>query len=106
MTSVKQSLNNWATIGMLIAAFIGFGDAAYLTREHYLGVLPPCALSHGCGAVLASPFSSLLGIPLSLFGAVFYLTMILLLVLFLDTKKPAWLKWVKRGSYLGIIVSA
>jgi len=57
----------------LVVALIGFADASYLVIEHYQGVVPPCSITGGCEKVLTSSYSEVLGIPVSLPGALFYL---------------------------------
>ena len=70
--------NKYLLTGILGA--IGFLDAAYLTILHYQNVIPPCTLK-GCEKVLTSQFSIIHGIPLSLIGIAFYLTVITLSLL-------------------------
>ncbi len=70
----------------IILAFMGILDAAYLVYEHYAMIIPPCPTNPGllidCGAVLASKFSVILGVPLALFGLIHYLLLISWLVLY------------------------
>lgn len=56
---------------LLIFAFLGFLDATYLTISHYQHLAPPCTLG-GCETVLTSSFATITGIPLGIFGMVFY----------------------------------
>jgi uncharacterized membrane protein len=60
-----------------LAVFAGIGalDALYLTYEHYAGTIPPCTVG-GCETVLTSSYATLAGFPISLLGALFYLSMI------------------------------
>jgi len=56
---------------------VGFLDAAYLTYVHVLspahpGGLVGCTAASGCGAVLASRYARVAGIPTSAFGIAFY----------------------------------
>ena len=60
---------------LVIAALAGVFDAAFLTREHYLGVTPPCSESAwvDCGQVLRSEYAVLFGVvPMALLGLVYY----------------------------------
>lgn len=59
-------------LGILSVSILGMIDAAYLTYEKLSQTLPPCISGFDCGSVLTSPWSSLFGVPLSLFGFVFY----------------------------------
>lgn len=66
----------------LILAFLGFLDASYLTILHYKNVLPPCSLAGGCETVLTSKYSVVFGLPVALYGSLFYLTLMVLIGLF------------------------
>lgn len=57
---------------VVILAVLGAGVSLYLAVSHYLGVAVPCTVTHGCETVLASKYSSLFGLPLSVWGVVFY----------------------------------
>lgn len=59
---------------------IGMGDAGFLTWEFYTqnGRLVPCGLNGGCNVVLQSSFSDIAGIPVSLFGLLFYFSVLIL----------------------------
>ncbi len=82
----------------LVIAFIGFLDASYLTASHYSGVVPPCFVTRGCDTVTTSSYSKVLGIPISLLGALYYLSIIILSLLYIDKKK----EWI-IGKALPII---
>lgn len=73
---------------ILLVAFIGFADAAFLTAKRFAGSPLTCYFFGGCDAVNASPYSVLFGVPLSLFGTIFYLAVILAAVFYLDKKWP------------------
>jgi uncharacterized membrane protein len=83
---MKLTRNN-LSISCLIFSFIGFLDAAYLTIYHYKDAFPPCTLK-GCDTVLASQYSVVMGIPISLFGAIFFVVLIAFaLAVLLDPRK-------------------
>ena len=92
-------------ITSLILAFLGFLDATYLTIIHYKNIVPPCSIAHGCETVLFSKYATIFGIPIALLGVVFYLTMLILLGLFLQTKKKLFLSLALIFSSISIIVS-
>lgn len=72
----------------LLFAFLGFLDAIYLTIIHYKHIIPPCSLTHGgCETVLNSQFATIAGIPLALLGSLYYVSVFLLIALFLETKQ-------------------
>ena len=68
----------WLPWIIVILAFIGFADAAYLTAEHYLGGIPTCLITTGCETVLTSRFATIGPIPVALLGALYYLVVFLL----------------------------
>ncbi len=86
----------------LILAIFGFADATYLTLKHFSGTAITCSLSQGCGEVTSSAYSEVFGIPVALFGALFYLTVILLSVYFLDRKKEEVLRLISKLTWLGL----
>ncbi|MDO8658841.1 MAG: vitamin K epoxide reductase family protein [Candidatus Levybacteria bacterium] len=65
-------------------SFLGFLDAVYLTITHYQNVLPPCSLKLGCEKVLTSQFSTIIGIPISLLGSIYYLIVMGLAIIILQ----------------------
>ena len=67
-----------------LSGFLGFLDSTYLTILHYKNVIPPCTI-HGCETVLTSQFATIAGIPISLLGALYYLTVIILVGILLST---------------------
>lgn len=52
----------------------GFGDALYLTIDHFTGALPICAANGviDCAKVTTSEESHVLGVPVALLGLLFY----------------------------------
>lgn len=60
-----------AALFLVAISLLGFLDASYLTAQHYLKGVVPCSLG-GCETVLSSSYSTLLNIPIALFGALFY----------------------------------
>lgn len=92
-------------VALLVVAALGFADAAYLTIEHYQGVIPPCSVVSGCETVLTSSYSLILGIPVSLLGALYYLLIAVGAFAYIDTKKTAILKWTLSITILGLLMS-
>jgi uncharacterized membrane protein len=73
----------WARLTMAVLATIGLLDTGSITL-HRWGVLGPLVCpggSDGCDKVLNSPWGTFLGQPLSLFGALAYLAVLLLALL-------------------------
>lgn len=92
-------------IVILVLAFIGFLDATYLTVQHYLGAIPPCLLTEGCSAVLTSEWSKVFGLPVALLGAVYYLTLLLLAIVYLKTGRGKVLFSAAVVTFFGAITS-
>ncbi|HJR08507.1 MAG TPA: vitamin K epoxide reductase family protein [Pyrinomonadaceae bacterium] len=55
-------------------ALAGLADAVYLTVEHLTGRSVRCTVTSGCSEVLGSPYATVFGYPLALFGALAYFT--------------------------------
>lgn len=83
---------------LLILSIAGFFDSTYLTILHYKHVIPPCTIALGCETVLTSQFSTIFGIPIALFGSLFFLSLIILLLL-------GFLRYFKILILLGLLVS-
>jgi len=74
----------WSLWSYLILSFAGFIDAAYVTVKFYLSSPLSCAFFENCNQVINSSYAKIFGAPISLLGAVFYLTIFLLSVYYLD----------------------
>lgn len=99
-----NKIPKWLPIAILIISLIGFADATYLTIEHYQNKIPPCTTS-GCETVLTSQYSEVFGVPVSLFGSVYYLVIAILVIAYLDTKKEIMIRLPMLLSVLGFISS-
>lgn len=99
---------NKLIIYSLILAFLGFIVATYLTILHYQNALPPCSLTSNCEAVLTSQYASLFGIPIALFGSIFYLTLIILCLLIITSYKQFFLNayylFVVGGFFVSLVL--
>jgi uncharacterized membrane protein len=87
-------LHTAAIIILGIAALIGFADALYLTINAFANTVPPCLIG-GCEVVTTSVYSRIFGIPIALFGALYYVTIMTLLVMHVDFKDE-----IKKGKIL------
>jgi len=76
-----------------------------LTAEHYFGPLLGCPIFGGCDKVLISPYSAVGGIPVALFGAVYYLVVFILGVAYFDTGRSRVLRFAASLTPLGLIAS-
>jgi len=88
--------SNKLTYTFAAVSLIGFLDAVYLSISHYSGAIN-CSVISGCQEVLSSQYSEIFGIPLALFGAAFYLFILINSLLHIDNKN----KWSKLAlSYI------
>ncbi|MFA6295217.1 MAG: vitamin K epoxide reductase family protein [Candidatus Paceibacterota bacterium] len=97
-----QKVPNSIAIFLIVIALIGFVDAGYLTVEHFQGKIPPCTISGGCEVVLTSPYSVILGIPVSLAGVIYYLLILVGVSAFLESKNLSILKWTMLFTAFGL----
>ncbi len=97
-----RALRNSLVVIALIVALIGFADAVYLTVEHFQNVIPPCTTG-GCETVLTSAYSSILGIPQAVLGALYYLAILVGFFAYLDTKNQKILKLTLMIPVIGFI---
>jgi uncharacterized membrane protein len=101
----QNSIPKWIVILLVVIAVIGFADSTYLTIEHFRNVIPPCT-TDGCETVLTSVYSTIVGVPVSVLGSLYYLAILVLLVAYLDSKKEKALRIAMVGTTLGFIMSA
>src|SRR3989344_6065422 len=79
-------ISNFVIIFFAIVSFVGMADTIYVTINHYKGIIPPCTLLNGCETVLTSKYSEVFGVPIALFGALFYSAVFLFSLAYLKTK--------------------
>ena len=89
-----------ASRGMVVIAGLlamaALGISGYLSLQTLAGqAIAGCGADEGCGAVLASPWSKVLGVPVSLLGSATYLTVLVGLGLRLRGSSPN-----KLGDFL------
>src|SRR3989338_8628205 len=111
MTNLEVSSNkpaapsNWLPFAFLIVSAFGFADATYLTTKHFLGAPVACSILKGCEQVTTSPYSLIFSIPVALLGSVYYLTILILSVIYLDSRKPSVLKLLAHLTPFGFLAS-
>jgi uncharacterized membrane protein len=98
-------VKNKHLIPALILSLIGFADASYLTIIHYRDILPSCSVLKGCDIVTRSVFSTIGGVPIALFGALFYLALSFFAILIITHPLKKWVKIFSLIAYLGFLVS-
>ena len=100
-----KGIPKWLPVLFAVVAFIGFLDASYLTIQHYKGIPPPCSLVEGCEKVTTSEYSTVIGMPVALPGAIYYLVILILTVLYLDSKNKKHMVLAAMLTPLGLIAS-
>ncbi|MDE1970594.1 MAG: vitamin K epoxide reductase family protein [Patescibacteria group bacterium] len=111
MHSSQLSTKSWQltrnvllTIG-LVLSLIGFFDATYLTVTHYAGTELNCPLFGGCETVTTSIYSMVGGIPVALWGAGYYLTVLVLLLAYWDSRYEVLWRIATRMTMLGFLAA-
>ncbi len=90
---------------MMAVSLLGFLDATYLTMKHYLGTALTCVVFEGCDVVTTSAYSMILGVPVALLGAIYYLSMFLFVAYYLDSQKLRILSFAAYVTTSGFLVS-
>ncbi|MEK9155114.1 MAG: vitamin K epoxide reductase family protein [Patescibacteria group bacterium] len=98
--------SRWYPTTVLAIAFLGFLDAVYLTIEHFTSFSLPCSITHGCEVVTNSVYSEILGIPVALLGALYYVAVLLGTYALLEFGRRDLLKWVAVATTAGFLFSA
>lgn len=89
----------------LFLSALGFLDASFLTIQHYSKDPFNCPLVGGCEEVTSSIYSEVAGIPIALFGAIYYGTIFILsLYTYLNEDKKA-LTIASHFTIAGVITS-
>lgn len=90
-----------------VIAILGLSDAVYLTYTRFLNIAPPCSLSilNGCETVARSPYSIAFGVPLSLFGMIFYGFALLLTIAYLYKRFEYFKELLLATSIAGALSS-
>lgn len=57
---------------LAILAVVALSISLFLAVSHYLGYAVPCTITQGCETVLNSKYASLFGLPLSVWGVMFF----------------------------------
>lgn len=92
-------------ISFIILCIIGFSDAVYLTIKYFENETPTCSILEGCEQVTTSVYSVILGLPIALLGAFYYLYLLVLTIAYLDTKSDVTLKIASLSTVVGFLFS-
>ena len=103
-SAARLILNTKYLILLLALAFLGFLISTYLTIQHYQHAIPPWSLS-GCEVVLTSQFATIMNVPISLIGALYFVVLIGIDVVLIQKDAPNLQKILKLLIYLGFTIS-
>lgn len=98
-------LPSWFLIVWILVAFVGFMDSVYLTVNHFTQGMTPCSIIDGCEVVTSSVYSTVFGVPIALFGVIFYGLVLLALFYFIDQKDELALVFVSYLSFPAFVCS-
>lgn len=102
---MQSRIPNWILWSIIALALVGFTDSAFLLAKRVSGAPIPCFITSGCDTVSKSPYSVLFGVPLSLWGVLFYLGIGFLALLYADTKNILVAKLIPLATTLGFLSS-
>ena len=106
MSSYLSKLSPTLLIGLILGlALLGFADALFIFIEKSLGGPIPCFIGTGCDTVANSPYSKLFGIPLAVYGMVFYLVTGIITLLYLDTQRAFFARLIFLVTGIGFLMS-
>ncbi|MFA5947130.1 MAG: vitamin K epoxide reductase family protein [Patescibacteria group bacterium] len=94
------------SIAIMALSLIGLLDSGYLTAHKLFGTPLRCGVVGGCEIVSQSPYSMVFGVPLSLIGMLFYLTMFFGALTYREFGLEKVLKAVAILSVVSILTSA
>ena len=92
---------------ILVLAFLGLADSAYLTQQKLSGSPLICDIQNfsGCNIVAESPYASVFGIPLAEFGVLFYSMLFVLAALELVLFDRLLRRVLQGAALIGVLAS-
>lgn len=105
MNSKQSSHAKWLSRSLIIPGAVGLFDATYLTSAHYTGRAVSCSFLGGCEQVTTSQYATIAGIPVALIGALYYLAVMLIILIYHETKQAHLLKFIAALTGAGFIFS-
>jgi len=101
-----MTTSRWFPFTIIGVSILGFFDATYLTIQHYTQFTLPCTITHGCDLVTKSEYSQIIGVPVALLGALYYLAIFLAVYIIIETEKTEYLRFVAIATTFGFLFSA
>jgi uncharacterized membrane protein len=103
---VPSGLARLTSLFFSIFSFVGLLDSVYLTAKHFTGAPVPCTLFGNCDKVLTSSYSVIFGVPVPLWGIIYYFIFLVATVAYYDSGKTIFLKYLSYLSIIGLAASA
>ena len=104
LRSMPYALSNKKiTLMIFLLSFAGFLVSTYITIHGLNRTIPPCTVTHGCETVLTSQFATVGPIPIAAFGAGFFITMMILSILYLQHNQKTFLRLLFALASLAFI---
>jgi len=88
-------------------ALVGLGVSTFLATKHFSGAeIGGCLLfANGCDIVNNSKYSVFLGIPLAVYGMIYYFTLLTLAGIYIGYEKKFIFKLIALGGVIGFLLS-
>ena len=102
---IHKPIPFWLVLAFVVFSFGGFLDATYLAAKYYLGEPVVCSLLNGCEKVTTSQYAAVFGIPVALLGTLYYLTIFILTIIYIDGRKEKIFRFAARLTPVGFFVS-
>lgn len=96
----------WVVV-LLVLSFIGLADASYLAQHAVTGAPLICDVGNltGCNIVASSPYSRIFGVPIAIYGVIFYGLIFVLSALELVIADQLLRRILQGVSALGFVAS-
>lgn len=101
----SRPVPDWIVVAFLFVSLAGFADSTYLAAAHYLGAPLSCSVFTDCEKVTTSRYAVIAGIPLGVFGAMYYMAVFLLTIAYIDTRRTAVLAAAVGITAFGFLAS-
>ena len=98
---------NNKNLAWIILAFslVGILDASYLAAKHYQEASVICSVIEGCDKVTTSVYSTLGGMPVALFGVIYYFLILIFMIWYLWNRNEKNFERLLRISVFGFLAS-
>lgn len=90
----KAKKTNWLVWVILGLSFFNFLLALYLAVKKIYGSPITCLIVEGCDTVQSTSFGYILGIPLAVYGALFYLLVFFLIIRYIEIRTKALFQFI------------